>query len=270
MSFKEELKPKKDYFMKDYKKEEIEKTFQFMLKRMRRAKEIEGEIEGIKITQIDGDIITIETKTKNSDKIKIYRISLEFNKMENEEFTREAKIASPERIGEVIELKPEATNEEKESYYEETIDIWDEKEERVKRIENIQKTNYFIEKYTKDTILKIADIMIGNSVKWGEIEGQVQERKIVKIEGMKVTVAIKTKEKEETKIYRLNLNFNQMENISYQKEAKVNSPVRAESAIELKGNISKKERESYYEELPDFWDITINGMKKEKEEEKEG
>lgn len=266
MSFKEELKPKKDYFMKEYKKEEIIRTFQFMLKRMGKAKEIEGEIGDIKITQIDGITITVVAKTKESNPIRMYKVSLEFDKMENEGFTREAKIASPERIGEVIEITPEASDKEKENYYEGTIDVWDEKEERTKRIEEIQETNYFTETYKKETILKVADIMIENSIKSGEIQGQVQERKIVKIENMTVSVAIKTKEEEQTKIYRLNLNFNQMKNNFYRNEAKINSPIRAEAAIELKGDSTKEEKENYYEELPDFWDMTTKKGKEEKEE----
>ena len=36
MSFKEEIKVKKDYFMKDYTKEEVLRTFEFMLKRIGR------------------------------------------------------------------------------------------------------------------------------------------------------------------------------------------------------------------------------------------
>lgn len=261
MSFKEELKQRKEYFRKQYSKEEILKTFQFMLKRMEKANEIKGELAGIKITQIEGETITVEAKTKGSNQIRIYKVNLAFDQMENEEFSREAKIASPKRKGEIVELKSGASNEEKEGYYEETIDIWDEQEEREKRIETIQKTNYFIEKYPKETILKIADIMIKNSFTSGEIQGELQERKIAKIEDMTVVVAIKTKEKEEIKIYRLNLDFNQMKNMTYRKEAKVNSPVRAKTVIELKGNISSKEKESYYDTIPDFWDVTAKEMK---------
>lgn len=50
MSFKEDIKVK-DYFMEDYSKQEILKTFNFMLKRIEKTGEIEGEIEDTKITR---------------------------------------------------------------------------------------------------------------------------------------------------------------------------------------------------------------------------
>lgn len=50
MSFKEDIKIK-DYFTRDYTREEILKTFNFMLRRMANTGEIEGELEDIKITR---------------------------------------------------------------------------------------------------------------------------------------------------------------------------------------------------------------------------
>ena len=50
MSFKEDIKVK-DYFMKDYSKQEILDTFNFILKRIQRTGEIEGNLENTKITR---------------------------------------------------------------------------------------------------------------------------------------------------------------------------------------------------------------------------
>ena len=50
MSFKEDIKVK-DYFMKDYYKEEILNTFHFILKRIKGTGEIEGNLENSKITR---------------------------------------------------------------------------------------------------------------------------------------------------------------------------------------------------------------------------
>lgn len=268
MSFREELKPKKDYFMGNYEKEEILRTFEFMLERMKRAGEIQGKPQDIKMTEIDGPIITVQVKTNENGRTRIYRVSLEFSRMENSNFSRKAKIASPERNGEVIELMENDGEEEKEKYYEEkVIDIWDEKEARTKRIEEIQETNYFVEKYKKETILKIVDIMIAHTIRLDEIQGKVLARKIIKIEGMKVEVAVKTKDKEEIRIYRLDLDFQQMKNITYRKEAKVNSPVKANRIVELQGGKSQEEKEDYYGSFPDFWDMKEKEMKEQGEKE---
>lgn len=48
MPFKEDIKVK-DYFMEDYSKQEILNTFDFILKRIERTGEIEGNIENTKI-----------------------------------------------------------------------------------------------------------------------------------------------------------------------------------------------------------------------------
>lgn len=50
MSFKEDIKVK-DYFIKDYSEQEILKTFNFILKRIEKTGEIEGNIEDTKITR---------------------------------------------------------------------------------------------------------------------------------------------------------------------------------------------------------------------------
>lgn len=50
MSFKEDIKVK-DYFMEDYSKQEILNTFDFILKRIERTGEIEGNVENTKITR---------------------------------------------------------------------------------------------------------------------------------------------------------------------------------------------------------------------------
>ena len=58
MSFKEDIKVKDEILldinqnlMKDYSKQEILKTFNFMLKRIEKTGEIEGDIENTKITR---------------------------------------------------------------------------------------------------------------------------------------------------------------------------------------------------------------------------
>lgn len=264
MSFREEIKVK-DYFMKDYKKGEILKTFNFMLKRMAATAEISGEVQETKITQIDGNIITVEAKMQDSDEIKIYRCSLQFNQMENEEFTREAKIASPERIGQIVELKEGSTQKEKEEYYQGVVDYWDQKEETENKIEQERKTNYFLERYKKEDLLKTADAMIENSITSGEIEGEVLERKITKIEGTTVTIAIKTKDVEEIiRVYNMNLDFDKMNNITYSKDARIASPTRVSSTVEVQNGISNIEKENYYNKIPDFWDKNIEENQEEK------
>lgn len=50
MSFKEDIKAK-DYFMEDYSKQELLNTFNFILKRIERTGEIEGDVENTKITR---------------------------------------------------------------------------------------------------------------------------------------------------------------------------------------------------------------------------
>lgn len=50
MLFKEDIKVK-DYFMEDYSKQEILNTFDFILKRIERTGEIEGNVENSKITR---------------------------------------------------------------------------------------------------------------------------------------------------------------------------------------------------------------------------
>ncbi len=92
MSFKEEIKVKKDYFMKDYTKEEVLRTFEFMLKRIGRVEEIEGDLEEIKITQIEGTIVLVAVKTNdNKQEIRVYRLNLDFDKMKNVGYTNYAK-----------------------------------------------------------------------------------------------------------------------------------------------------------------------------------
>ena len=58
--------------------------------------------------------------------------------MENEEMTREAKIASVQRVDEALELMEEATNKQKEIYYNSVVDYWVDKKEGQRRIQNIQ------------------------------------------------------------------------------------------------------------------------------------
>lgn len=262
MSFKEDIKAK-DYFMKDYTRAEVVKTFKTIISRCGRTGEIEGELEDIKIVQINGKIITVETKMKDSNDIRLYRMSLEFPQMENEEFSREAKIASPERVGEIKELKING-NEEKIKYFEEKIDFWNNQEEIEKRIEREINTSNFIESYTKGKIIEITDIMIKNSSKSGDILGDVLESKIVEIDGTTVSVAIKTKDDEIVRIYRINLEFNKMEKIGFTDEAKINSPMRKCSTKELQTSMSDKEKLEYYDRLPNFWE----GNREEQEQGK--
>ena len=54
--------------------------------------------------------------------------------MENEELTREAKIASPTRVDKANELLKKANNTEKETYYQGVSDYWEERGEGQKRI----------------------------------------------------------------------------------------------------------------------------------------
>ena len=257
MGFKEEIKVKKDYFTKSYTKNEILKVFNFMIKRAGMAGEVLGEIQDIKITEIDGEVITVEAKMKDSDNTKLYRFSLEFNKMENEEYTREAKIASPERFGKAIELKETSTNKEKEEYYQGVVDYWDDKEEREKRILREVEISSFLEKYKKEDILKTVDTMIENSVNSGDILGEVVDRKIAKIEGNMVTVAIQTKDGEEhIRIYRMNLHFDKMNSILYSDKAKVSSLTRTGSTIELQSDMNNEQKQKIYNKLPDLLTTT--------------
>ena len=232
MGFKDELKVKKDYFTKNYTKNEILKVFEFMLKRAGMTGEILGQTQDIKITHIDGEVINVESKMNDNNETKLYRFSLEFNKMENEEFTREAKIASPERLAKAIELKESCTKSEKEEYYQGVVDYWDEKEEREKRIFKELEISSFLEKYKKEDILNTVDVMIENSVNSGDILGEVVERKIAKIEGNLVSVAVQTKDGEEhIRVYRVNLDFDKMNTILYTEKAKVSSLTRNGSTI---------------------------------------
>lgn len=50
MSFKEDIKVK-DYFIEHYSKQEILNTFDFILKRIEKTGEIEGNLEDTKITR---------------------------------------------------------------------------------------------------------------------------------------------------------------------------------------------------------------------------
>lgn len=252
MTFKDDIKVK-DYFMKDYTRKEIVDTFRLMIGRMERVGELEGNLQDIKIVQIEGNIITVETKMKDTNDIRLYKVSLRFNQMENEEFTKEAKIKSPERYGEIVELKRDTNNEEKRKYFEETKDYWNETEEIEKRIERQIKTSNLIEKYGQENITKIVDIMLQNSISSEEILGNVLDRKIVKIEGTTVSVAIKTKDDEKIRIYRLDLDFDKMQKIGYTDKAKIESPMRIGFAKELQNDISDDKKAIYYDNLKDFW-----------------
>lgn len=262
MTFKDDIKVK-DYFMKDYTRTEIVDTFRFMIGRMGRTGEIEGELQDIKIIQIDGNIITVETKMKDTNEIRLYRVGLEFNQMENEEFTREAKIKSPERYGEIVEIKKDINNEEKTKYFEGVKDYWYESEEIEARIERQIETSNFIEKYGQDNITKVVDIMLQNSVNSGEILGEVLERKIVKIEDTTVSVAIKTKDDERVRVYRLNIDFDRMKKIGYTDKAKVESPMRIGFTKELQSDMSNREKENYYDRLKGLWEKDENVEEKE-------
>lgn len=50
MGFRDDIKIR-DYFAKDYSREDILRTFTFILKRIERTGEIEGNIENAKITR---------------------------------------------------------------------------------------------------------------------------------------------------------------------------------------------------------------------------
>ena len=257
MGFKEEIKVKKDYFTKSYTKNEILKVFNYILDRSKRTGEVLGDTKHIKITQIDGDVITVEAKMVDNQNIRIYRFSLRFNKMENEEYTREAKIASPERIGSAVELKESISNKEKEEYYQGVVDYWDDKEEREKRILREVEISSFLEKYKKEDILNTVDTMIENSINSGEVLGQVVDRKIAKIEGNMVTVAIQTKDGEEhIRIYRMNLHFDKMNSILYSDKAKVSSLTRTGSTIELQSDMNNEQKQKIYNKLPDLLTTT--------------
>lgn len=253
MTFKDDIKVK-DYFMKDYTRKEIIDTFTLMIERMGNIGELEGNLQDIKIVQIEGNVITVETKMKDTNDIRLYKVSLQFNQMENEEFTREAKIKSPERYGEIVELKRDTNNEEKRKYFEETKDYWNESEEIEKRIERQIKTSNLIEKYGQENITKIVDIMLQNSINSEEILGNILDRKIVKIEGTTVSVAIKSKDDEKIRVYRLDLDFDKMQKIGYTDKAKIESPMRIGFAKELQNDISDDKKEIYYDNLKDFWD----------------
>lgn len=253
MTFKDDIKVK-DYFMKDYTRKEIIDTFTLMIERMGNIGELEGNLQDIKIVQIEGNVITVETKMKDTNDIRLYKVSLQFNQMENEEFTRKAKIKSPERYGEIVELKRDTNNEEKRKYFEETKDYWNESEEIEKRIERQIKTSNLIEKYGQENITKIVDIMLQNSINSEEILGNILDRKIVKIEGTTVSVAIKSKDDEKIRVYRLDLDFDKMQKIGYTDKAKIESPMRIGFAKELQNDISDDKKEIYYDNLKDFWD----------------
>lgn len=185
--------------------------------------------------------------------------------MENEELTREAKIKSVQRVGKAVELKEKATDEEREEYYQGVTDYWQEKEESKKRIRDIQESNKLMSNYTKEDLLKIADTMIETSSKTEELIGEVQDRKITKIEGNQVTVTIKTKDnKEIIRIYNMDLDFDKMTNITFSKEARIASPTRAGSAVEVKNITGNNEKEEYYHKIPDFWDKSDEQVRKEK------
>lgn len=251
MSLQEDLKVN-DYFMKDYSKAEVLKTFEKMIGRFGRTGEMEGKLEDLKIVQIDEKVITVEIKMKDSNDIRLYRMSLEFPQMENEEFSREAKIASPERKGEIIELKLNS-NEEKSKYFEERVDYWNNQEEIAKRIEDTRSKNYLIERYGKANINNVVDIMVQNSSKSGDILGDVLDYKITGIEGTTIFVSVKTKDDEKVRIYRIDLDFDKTENIGYTDKAKSNSATRAGSTKELQTSImSDEEKTEYYDQLPNI------------------
>lgn len=185
--------------------------------------------------------------------------------MENNELTREAKIASIQRVGEAVELKKTSTAEEKEEYYQGVADYWVEKEERQKRIRDIQESNKLMSNYTKENLLQIADTMIETSSKTDEILGEVQDRKITKIEGNQVTVTIRTKDnKEIIRIYNMDLDFDKMTNITFSKEAKIASPTRIGSAVEVKNIEGNDKKQEYYDKMPDYWDKNQEENQQEK------
>lgn len=263
MSFKEEVKLKKDYFTEAYTKEEILRTFHSMLNRAGRKGELKGQLEEIKITKIEGDVITVEARMQDKEEIRLYRFSLQFTKMENENFEREAKIASPERYGEAIELKVTADNKEKQMYYENVIDYWDEREEREKKIREVQETNQLLEKYKKEDLLNIVDTMLQTSANSKEVLGEIVERKIIKIEGNIVSIAVKTKDVEEIRIYVMSLDFNKMKTMGYREGAKISSPQRIAAAREVKGIAGNEKKQEFYDRIPDFWDKSVEEQRKE-------
>lgn len=182
--------------------------------------------------------------------------------MENEELTREAKIKSVQRVEEAVELKKTATAEEKEEYYQGVTDYWVEREKGKKRIIDIQESNKLMNNYTKEDLLQIADTMIETSSKTDELIGEVQDRKITKIEGNQVTVTIKTKDnKEIIRIYNINLDFDKMKNITFSKEARIASPTREGSAVEVKNIEGNDKKQEYYDRIPDFWDMSDEQIK---------
>lgn len=185
--------------------------------------------------------------------------------MENGDLTREAKIKSVQRVGEAVELKKTATAEEKEEYYKGLTDYWVEREENKKRIRDIQESNKLMRNYTKEDLLQIADTMIETSSKTDEILGEVQDRKITKIEGNQLTVTIRTKDnKEIIRIYNMDLDFDKMTNITFSKEARIASPMRVGSAVEVKNIEGNDKKEEYYDKIPDFWDMSDEQIKEEK------
>lgn len=265
MSIQEDLKVN-DYFMKDYNKGEILKIFKIMIGRSGRTGEIEGQLEDIKIVQIDGKDITVETKMKDSNNLRLYRMSLNFPQMENEEFSREAKIASPERVGEITELKRDADNLSKAEYFEKRVDYWDNQEEIAERIENTIKANNLIEKYGKANIDNVIGTMVENSSMSGDILGDVLDYKIAGIEGTIVSVAIKSKDDEKVRIYRINLDFDKMGNIGYTDKAKTNSVTRDGSTIELQtSSMSDEEKLEYYDQLPNIFGADREEQERSKE-----
>ncbi len=185
--------------------------------------------------------------------------------MENKELTRQAKISSVQRIEKAVELKQKATNEEKEQYYQNVTDYWMEKEKGQKRIRDIQETNKLMSNYTKEDLLKIADTMIETSSKTDELIGEVQDRKIIKIQGNQVTVTIKTKDnKEIIRIYNMDLDFEKMTNITYSKEARIASPMRIGSAVEVKNIGGNNKKEEYFNKIADVYDKNIEENQEEK------
>lgn len=132
MSFRDDIKAtlKKDYFMKEYNKGEVLSTFRFILENMQRKGEIEGVVESIKITQIDGRNITVEAKTSDEAHIRIYRVCLDFHLMDNGEISREAKIKSVQKVEQPVELKQGCSSVEKSQYYDGVEDYWDAEQNR--------------------------------------------------------------------------------------------------------------------------------------------
>ena len=185
--------------------------------------------------------------------------------MENEELTREAKIASPTRVDKANELLKKANNTEKETYYQGVSDYWEERGEGQKRIREIQELNKLMSNYTKEELLQISDTMIQVSNNSGEILGYILERKIVNIEGNLVTVAIKTKDIEGImRVYKMDLDFDKMKNIIFSKEAKIASPMRSGSAVEVKNIGGNDKKEEYFNAIPNFWDKNVEQNEQQK------